>query len=90
MLSEECLKVNLGSSHDLIRTPNCSKLENPYGYQNYINCRIKEIQSRFPDLCLSSPGDDGEHHSNTQGNANDGSSGFTNTYNHNEQEGIVK
>lgn len=86
MLSEECLKVNLGSSHDLIRTPNCSKLENPYGYQNYIHCRIKEIQSRFPDLCLSSSGDDGEQHSNT----NDGSSGFTNTNNHNEQQGIAK
>lgn len=31
-------------------------------------------------------GDDGEQHSNTQSNANDGSSGFTNTNNHNEQQ----
>ena len=50
----------------------------------------KYVQSRCPDLHHSPPDDDGNHHRNTPRNANDGSGGFTNTGNHNEQSGIIK
>ena len=58
--------------------------ENPHGYENHLNYRIKEIQSRFPELCFSFLDDGANNLTDAQ------SSGFTDTGNPNQQQGIVK